>query len=107
MRSALLIFLVALVIAFAVSAQSHRVLRLVWDANDPEEEAQYIIYSAPEAAGPWSKVAHLSETTWTITAVGERMFYYVTASNAWGESDPSHVTNTPCRAGLVRSMQIK
>jgi hypothetical protein len=95
--------ILALALLVSPSVRSHRVLRLAWDPNDPREEAQYIIYSAPEVSGPWVKAAHLSDTTWNIAAVGERQFYYVTASNAWGESDPSNITNTPCLAIPVRS----
>jgi hypothetical protein len=105
MHRALMMSLV--LILACITAGAVRALRLSWPANDPlEEVSAYHIYAAPNATGTWVRVATVTNTEWPLAAIGERMFYRVTAENAWGESDPSNVVNTPRAAGAVQVLQI-
>jgi len=81
---------------------------LAWDANPTNEEVlSYQVYQASNVIGPWELVLTVTNTNATIRLPSpRRAFWYVTASNYWGESGPSNITNTPSQAGKVNGLGI-
>ena len=80
---------------------------LLWNANPPQEEATYNVYSAPDVSGPWTQIANVSTNAWQVTPPGQRRFYKVTATNTWGESGFSNTTNTPSPANNPSGLKIE
>jgi len=79
---------------------------LVWNGNNPLEEVTYNVYSASEVVGPWTMVVNVSTNAWQVTPVGQRRFYKVTATNHWGESGFSNITNTAAPALPVTGLKV-
>lgn len=83
-------------------------ITLYWDPNPPAEEVQvYVVRQATNVLGPWSIVATPTTTNTIITLpVPGKWFWFVTASNFWGESVPSNTNSTPLPAGKVQATKI-
>lgn len=99
--------LLALLAASALAAN----LTFIWDPNPPDEEVVvYRLYTSSNAVGPFTFCAATTngtQTTLTITnAVQGRAFFYLTASNFWGESLASDHVNTPTFAGSVKGTSL-
>jgi len=73
-------------------------ITLAWNPQ-PDADAYYVYASTNVAAPmPWAPITNtpaLVAPSVTIQPVPSRMFYYVTASNFWGESGPSNTIGTP------------
>lgn len=75
-------------------------ITLMWDRS-PGDDGTYVyrIYqtNAVDAAKPWILVATVTNTNAVPLQVNPAgaWFFYCTASNFWGESDPSNVASTP------------
>jgi hypothetical protein len=86
-------------------------LTFFWEANDPAEEViAYRLYSATNVTGPYTLAATTTnglQTNLAVTNVVQGQgFYYVTASNFWGESVPSAGVNTPKIVRPVKSLLL-
>lgn len=92
-----LFLLASVALAAAFQAKD---LRFEWDYPDASPDA-FCLYSSTNLALPltnWAKVttAPGDSRTLTLPAVeAGAHFYFLTASNMWGESDPSNVAATP------------
>jgi hypothetical protein len=84
-------------------------VRLEWDANDPVEQVElYRIYMATNVSGPYIVSGSTTNTTITIEVpTPGRYFFYVTASNFWGESFPSSTVSTPANATGAQNLKVK
>lgn len=87
-------------------------LRFEWTANDSAEQVTaYQLYSATNVTGPYAIsaiTANGSQTNLTLTnVVRGQAFYYLTASNFWGESLPGEAVSTPKLATEVGTLTIK
>ena len=101
-----LLLLVAAGIAAGIAAET---VRFAWDANAPEEQVTgYFLYSAPNVTGPFTVLGAVgTNTSLSVTMNPARAFFYVTASNLWGESLPSNVLTTPAPARASTSLVIR
>ena len=74
---------------------------LVWDYPTAElPSVSFNVYHAINAAGPFSVLTNVSATNCTVQILQGSHFYYVTATNEWGESDPSETASaTVARRG--------
>lgn len=82
---------------------------LAWDRNpEPEEVTAYRIYQSPIVSGPFLCILTVTNTTATVwLPLKSRMFWSVTASNAWGESVFSPTVYLPSPAGKVEGLKIR
>lgn len=101
--------LVALVFAGLVYVAQAASVVVYWDPNPPEDEVTgYHVYQSTNVLGPFDVVATTSGTNATVTNIDQGQYYfYVTASNFWGESRPSETVNTPDLADGVTNTHIK
>lgn len=83
-------------------------ITLQWDANDPVEEvAGYRVYQSTNVAGTYLPIGSTNGTSFTVRGLTPGVyFFYVTASNLWGESLPSNTVKTPPPAGAVKKVVI-
>lgn len=108
-----LVILCLLLIAGAVLASVPMVptsVVLAWDQSTNQPDV-FKLYCSADMAVPlnlWTNVATVAGTNTCITNVmlPGKMFFYVTASNFWGESGPSNVTNTPVVPQSVTNLTI-
>jgi predicted phage tail protein len=72
-------------------------LRLAWDNNPPADQvARYHVYQSDAAGTNWTRVATVATNAVTITNLPPGQYRFrVTATNAWGESQPSDPVSTP------------
>jgi hypothetical protein len=100
---------ILLLLALAISATAAE-LQFAWDPNATNEQIiAYRLYSSPNVAGPYTLAAETgTNTTATITnAILGQAFYYMTASNFWGESERSIGVSTPAVALPVNTLSLK
>lgn len=85
-------------------------LVFTWDPSSPDEliEATYL-YGATNVTGPYTIVGSVQGSTnsLSITSGAVRMFFYVTASNMWGEGPPSNTVTTAAPASSVTTLKLK
>lgn len=107
MKRSILTLLLLLFLSLPLMAQS-ATITLAWDPNDPKDQvAKYTLYRASSANGPWAKVQDVTGTTTTLSGLVSGIYYfYVTASNNWGESAPSNIVNTPPPAGAPSNLRV-
>ena len=104
---------IVLLLALLASAQTPPLpgvaVMLAWDANPAEEEVTaYRIYQSPVVTGPFLCILTVTNTTATVwLPLKSRMFWSVTASNAWGESVFSPTVYLPSPAGKVEGLKIR
>ena len=70
----------------------------------------YFVYSADAITGPWTCIGSATNgpaPSFYVALQPCQKFFYLTASNWWGESLPSNVFSTPPVAGLVTNTAIK
>jgi hypothetical protein len=82
---------------------------LAWDASPAEEEVTaYRIYQSTVVTGPFQCIQTVTNTTATVLLpLKSRMFWCVSASNAWGESVFSPTVYLPSPAGKVEGLKIR
>lgn len=108
-------FLCALFLASSASALD-RTITFTWDENPPTDNVtQYDLYRSADGTN-YSQIDTLPvpapalELDDTLTGGTGTYNYYVTASNSWGESEPSNVvdinTAVPGTPGNVRIQVI-
>jgi hypothetical protein len=93
MKRTLLILLSAFCLAFVPSGPT--TITLAW--NYQQDIDAFYVYQSTNvtAAMPWQPCTNTAASSVTIQVMPGRMFYYVTASNFWGESGPSNTIGTP------------
>lgn len=71
-------------------------IHLLWQ---PSTQADvYNVYGSNDLTGSWSNwpvLMSVTDTNAFYAMTPGQMFFFVTASNFWGESGPSNLTNTP------------
>lgn len=90
------VILMLLFVGLSVAAD----VKMSWDDPNATSVAvtKYTVYRATVQAGPFTKQADVLVPTKTWMAAGltpGTYYFYVTASNAWGESGPSNTLSTP------------
>lgn len=98
--SILLIFLATA--AFALD------IGITWDNNDPSEQVErYYLYQAFSVTGPYQNMTNSATNMVRVIVPSNGMyFFFVTASNFWGESSPSNTNTTPKNTGKVNNPKI-
>lgn len=100
--------------AFLVFGLSLRAatITLLWDypTNDLGADLTFKVYSTTNIAVPmtnWQVSTIVGTTTAAqVTMAPSRRFFFVTASNIWGESGPSNITNTPAPVTNVIGLKL-
>lgn len=91
MKNLIAILLLFSLAAFAAVKNS---AKLEWDYSAAEVLAvRFNVYSATNVAGPFTVFTNVAGTNVVIPITEGAHFYYVTATNEWGESDPSNVAS--------------
>lgn len=116
--------LVLLMSGAAALAGNTNSLHLAWDhpTNAISDDLQFIVYQSSVVSAPltnWSAAyvltatnlsKTLSGTNWTYTATLTNSpgvyFWYATATNAWGESDPSGEVASPPPVTSGKNLRI-
>jgi len=75
-------------------------IKVVWQYDTNNLPDVFKLYSSDNIITPpplWTLEQTIAGTnlSTTITVFPSKKFYYVTASNIWGETGPSNITNTP------------
>ena len=83
-------------------------VRFIWDPNDPADQVTgYYLHQATNLAGPWTIVGSTNGTNYALLLPRKgQWFFYVTASNFWGMSEPSNIVTTPREAARVEGTKI-
>lgn len=91
------LLLLILLLAGAAVAGTNRPVTLLWDYPLAEQTTNIVfvlhatnLLSAPLTNWPIAAVVPGTNTTVTLPSAQGWQFFYVTASNDWGESDPSN-----------------
>ncbi len=102
-----LIPLALLLSALTLSAAT--VLTFVWDPNDPTEEVTgYFLYSSTNVTGPYSVLSATgTNVSCMVTMAPARAFFFVTASNMWGESMPSDTVHVAKPVTSVTNLKLR
>ena len=79
-------------------------LRLEWDPSANADA--YNVYQSTNVAGPWQCVGTTSGTNYILTVEPAAYFFFVTASNFWGESGPSNLASTPAKCDSVKGTRV-
>lgn len=93
-------------LALPVFGQS---VQLAWDANPASDEVErYYVHQSAQVTGPWTIVTNSATNAVRVQLTNQgRYFWYVTASNFWGMSGPSNITNTPTVASSVNTLKLQ
>jgi hypothetical protein len=99
----LLLFLALSVTLIAVDVP------LSWNSNPADQEVlAYRVYQATNVVGPFVCIGSTNSTSFVIKGLTPgQYFWYVTASNYWGEGLQSDTVHTPTVATKVMSLGIK
>jgi len=107
--------IVVTVVAFAVTpgpSGFRKTVALSWDYDTNNAPDAFKLYSSTNIGLPatnWPLVATVSGNVQNITIsniTAQQMWFYVTASNWWGESLPSNTAGTPQPPGSVINLRI-
>jgi hypothetical protein len=109
-KNLLALLAVLALLVLPVNAALRDSVTLAWNYPDPSDIETFVIYSSDDAAAPlpWAKFRDVpakdadgkTVTEYTIKPIAPgKHFFYVTAKNFWGESDPSNVAGTPGAPG--------
>lgn len=83
---------------------------LEWNGSPSVEEVKgYAIWHATNIAGPWERITNSigTETNATVNVPVGVHFFFVTATNFWGESEPSNIAWTPPKASAIEKVKIE
>lgn len=114
MKKVLTILAFSLAVGAFAAIVTPRSLTLAWDYpeyDDATNKLTFKVYASDTLNPPnWQVAGTVEYPTKQITlqnvTPGKR-FYYVTASNFWGESDPSNVAQTPAMPLSVNTLKLK
>jgi hypothetical protein len=96
-----------LALLITVSAAFAKDISMAWFPNDPTEEVKlYRIYMTTSAAGQWQLVGQTNGTSWTTNIPPGQVWFNVTASNFWGESEMSNTLGTPAQGKKVTGVIV-
>lgn len=110
MKKRLAMWLLAVVAATAAGMETNQVVTLEWDYPEAEVCSNMVfrVYSSTRVDLPlreWPVLTNVPAPALSVSITMEpcQRFFYVTASNWWGESDPSNVASTPAppRSGVL------
>lgn len=98
--------LIALLLSLPVAAAT---LTFSWNANDPAEEVTgYFLYSATNVTGPYAVLSAAgTNLSCTITTAPAQMFFFLTASNMWGESLPSDTVHVAKPVSAITNLKLR
>lgn len=85
--------LLILLLVVSVSAALKTAARLDWDYDDDISAVTFNLYHATNVAGPYALLTNVATTNVVVPISGGSHFYFVTATNEWGESDPSNIAS--------------
>lgn len=99
----ILLLLVSIVTLGVLPGQLRNSVTLAWDGYPPGElstNLTFKVYSSTNPAVPltnWQVFTNVVGTNTSVVIVmqPEQRFFFVTASNLWGESTPSNVAGSP------------
>lgn len=102
-RKLLLLPLLALPVLFlraAVPSPQNITFTWVYPTNlTPDDSLVFKIYSSASANAPkpWAvmSTAPSTQRSLVVSVAPSQKYYYIAASNFWGEADPSNVVGTP------------
>lgn len=98
---------IAILILSAMWASGAGVL-LEWEPSPTNQQVTaYYIYRANAVSGPWACVASATTTNYALAMTPCEAYFYVTASNFWGESVPSNILSTPPVTASKTNVTIK
>lgn len=101
MKKLLPIPLIALPLLLYAAIQIPQNITLIWSQENPATtDITYKVYSSTNLSIPiaqWTLIKLVPGTNYqtTISVTPGRAWYSVTASNFWGETDPSNLAGTP------------
>lgn len=87
----------AAVLHGAIISPQNITLHWTYPPSEVTPDLSFRLYTASVLGGPWTVLKTIpgTNTQTTISVIPAKAFYYLTASNFWGESDPSTVAGTP------------
>jgi hypothetical protein len=95
--------------AWASPLRTSVILAWNYPTNELSTNLVFKIYASPDSAVPltnWTLLMTVTGTNLqaTVSLNPTNMFFFVTASNLWGESDPSNVVSAPAppRSGFLQ-----
>lgn len=88
------LLILATILAAMTASPALKKLKLVWDWTGPIQEQNFYVHMSTDPFLPltnWPAIAFVQGTNeYRIEPLQQKAFYYVTATNMWGESDPSN-----------------
>jgi hypothetical protein len=109
----MIVRLILLLSALAVSPPTP-VIELTWDYDyeqavwDQRYPVTFRVYQSESVTGPYEvKLETTNRAVNLELPYRGRFFFYVTASNFWGESWPSNTNNTPMPAGVPKTLNLR
>jgi hypothetical protein len=86
-------------------------VQVYWNPPASGSPDLYKLYATNDAAAPlntWPLLTAIpgNVTNASLSLVPGQVFFYLTASNFWGESGPSNITNTPAVLTNASRLQI-
>lgn len=103
---------VATAIAVVMPGQMRNTITLTWDTYPSNAADVLKVYSSTNLSfslSNWPLIATVSTTNVSLTIsniVSQQCWFYMTASNWWGESPPSSVVGTQQTPGSVSNLRI-
>jgi len=87
-------------------------ITLSWNYSQPDTNTFIKLYRSTDISIPltnWNVITMVSSTTnqVIIQILPGKAFYYATATNFWGESDPSSIDLTPAMPVKVDNLKAK
>jgi hypothetical protein len=86
-------------------------ITIAWNYPETNIDNTFVLHVSSVAAAPlpWPGITNIAGTNLsvTISPIPSRMFYYVTASNFWGDGPPSIVMGTPSAPTNVLGTTIR
>lgn len=84
---------------------------LEWNPSPTTQEVKgYSIWMATNIGGPWQRITNTigTETNATVSVPAPgAYFFFCTATNFWGESEPSNIAWTPPKATAIEGVKIE
>lgn len=105
-------FFAVTAIAVVMPGQMRNTVTLSWDYDDANPPDAFKLYSSTNLAEPftnWTHIATLSGNVHNATVSNiayQQCWFYVTASNWWGESLPSEIAWVPQPPSEVSNLRI-
>ena len=97
------------ILASLIAASAALALTISWDypADEMDGITFYVYETTNVIGGNWAIKTNTTATNVSFAVAPGKRFYRATASNFWGESDPSNIINTPEVAKMPANLTIK